>query len=108
MKTATQTIGCVDSATDILGNKWTPQLLRFFLNEDSVRFCQIQDLVGGINPRTLCARLDQLEQNGIIVKQQAATGGRSEYALTSKGRDLLPVLQTMENWSSKYPVSVTS
>jgi DNA-binding HxlR family transcriptional regulator len=108
MKTATQTIGCVDSATEILGNKWTPQLLRFFLNEESVRFCQIQDLVGGINPRTLCARLDQLEQSGVIVKQLAASGGRSEYMLTDKGRDLLPVLQSMEDWSSKYPDTATA
>ena len=108
MKTVTETIGCVDSATDILGNKWTPQLLRYFLNEETVRFCQIQDLVGGINPRTLCARLDQLEQQGIIVKQPAATGSRSEYALTDKGRDLLPVLQSMEDWSSKYPELVSA
>lgn len=108
MNTMSDTIGCVDSATDILGNKWTPQLLRYFLNEDSVRFCQIQDLVGGINPRTLCARLDQLEQQGIIVKQPAASGSRSEYTLTDKGRDLLPVLQSMEDWSSKYPIPVSA
>ena len=108
MSTAAKTVGCVDSATDILGNKWTPQLLRYFLNEETVRFCQIQDLVGGINPRTLCARLDQLEQQGIIVKQPAATGGRNEYTLTAKGRDLLPVLRTMEDWSTKYPVAITA
>lgn len=103
MKTTRQTIGCVDSATAILGNKWTPQLLRYFINEESVRFCQIQDLVGGINPRTLCARLEQLESEGIIVKQLAEEGSRCVYQLTDKGRDLLPVLQSMQQWSSKYP-----
>lgn len=103
MKTAQQTIGCVDSATAILGNKWTPQLLRYFINEETVRFCQIQDLVGGINPRTLCARLEQLEAEGIIVKEQTNDGGRCVYSLTDKGRDLLPVLQTMQSWSDKYP-----
>ncbi|MFZ2544408.1 MAG: helix-turn-helix domain-containing protein [Candidatus Saccharimonadales bacterium] len=108
MENASNTIGCVDSATAILGNKWTPQLLRYFLNEDSVRFCQIQDLVGGINPRTLCARLDQLESEGIIVKTTASENGRSVYQLTNKGRDLLPVLQTMQYWSSKYPTLETA
>lgn len=103
MKTAQETIGCVDSATAILGNKWTPQLLRYFINEESVRFCQIQELVGGINPRTLCARLEQLESAGIIVKQSNIDGARSAYQLTDKGRDLLPVLQSMQSWSSKYP-----
>ncbi len=100
--TANPTIGCIKAATLILGDKWTPQLLRFFINEDVVRFCQIQDLVGGINPRTLSARLDQLEAQGIITKLHTAAGNRCEYSLTHKGRDLLPVLQSMEQWSQKY------
>lgn len=95
-------IGCIKAATAILGDKWTPQLLRFFINEEVVRFCQIQDLVGGINPRTLSARLDHLEEEGIIIKLQNSGNSRCEYTLTNKGRDLLPVLQTMEEWSRKY------
>ena len=102
MKTASK-IGCVDSATAILGNKWTPQLLRYFINEESVRFCQIQELVGGINPRTLCARLEQLEDAGIISKETSGESNRCVYNLTDKGRDLMPVLQSMQAWSSKYP-----
>lgn len=103
--TASLKIGSVDSATIILGNKWTPQLLRYFLNEGSVRFCQIQDLVGGINPRTLCARLEQLEDTGIITKKHTPECSRSVYELTDKGRDLLPVLDSMQAWSSKYPTT---
>lgn len=106
MKTASEAIGCVDSATVILGNKWTPQLLRYFINEESVRFCQIQELVGGINPRTLCARLEQLEEQGIITKQHTDESNRCVYQLTNKGHDLLPVLQSMQAWSSKYPESL--
>lgn len=95
-------IGCIKAATAVLGDKWTPQLLRFFINEEVVRFCQIQDLVGGINPRTLSARLDHLENEGIIMKLQNSSNSRCEYALTPKGKDLLPILRTMEEWSAKY------
>lgn len=95
-------VGCIKSATEIIGDKWTPQLLRFFLNEDTVRFCQIQDLVGGINPRTLSARLAQLEEQGIITKTYPHSSTRCDYSLTDKGRDLLPVLHAMESWSTKY------
>lgn len=102
MNLASQQVGCIDAATAVLGDKWTPQLLRFFLNEDSVRFCQIQDLVGGINPRTLSARLAHLEEQGIIIKLYPHNANRCEYGLTAKGRDLLPVLQSMQDWSSKY------
>lgn len=102
MQVATETIGCVKAATRILGDKWTPQLLRFFVNEESVRFCQIQDLVEGINPRTLSARLDTLEQEGIIEKVVPAAKSRCEYRLTDKGRALTPILHDMQAWSQRY------
>ena len=95
-------IGCVKAATDILGDKWTPQLLRFFFDEETVRFCKIQELTGGINPRTLSARLDQLEQQGIIERAYIHSNTRCEYSLTDKGRDLLPILQSMQTWSAQY------
>ena len=79
------TIGCVKEATRILGDKWTPQLLRFFVNEEVVRFCQLQDLTEGINPRTLSARLDSLEKEGIIEKVSHTDSSRCEYRLTQKG-----------------------
>ena len=101
MTVATTQIGCIKAATEILGDKWTPQLLRFFINEETVRFCQIQDLVGGINPRTLSARLTQLEDHDIITKNFTSSS-RCEYQLTEKSRDLLPVLHSMEEWSNKY------
>lgn len=94
-------IGCVKAATSILGDKWTPQLLRFIANEGKVRFCHLQDLVDGINPRTLSARLDSLEKNGIIEKSPT-TSSRCEYGLTLKGRDLIPVLDEMWLWGDKY------
>jgi len=100
-----ETIGCVKAATRILGDKWTPQLLRFFVNEQSVRFCQIQDLVNGINPRTLSARLDTLEKEGIIEKIQPTERGRCEYRLTQKGKELTPILRDMQAWSDRYAAS---
>jgi DNA-binding HxlR family transcriptional regulator len=102
MQTVVQPVGCVKAATEILGDKWTPQLLRFFVNEEIVRFCQLQDLVGGINPRTLSARLISLEESEIIQKVTTESSSRCEYRLTPKGRDLLPILLDMQIWSEKY------
>lgn len=98
----TTTIGCVKAATRILGDKWTPQLLRFLVNEETVRFCQIQDLVDGINPRTLSARLDGLEKEGIIEKVKTPDTSRCEYRLTTKGKQLTPILRDMQSWGEHY------
>lgn len=102
MTALTTQVGCVKAATEILGDKWTPQLLRYFINNEVVRFCQLQDMVGGINPRTLSARLVELEQHGIINKLQYDASSRCEYVLSNKGKDLLPILKDMETWSAKY------
>jgi DNA-binding HxlR family transcriptional regulator len=99
---STEKIGNVKAATRILGDKWTPQLLRYFVNEEVVRFCQIQDLVDGINPRTLSARLDYLEREGIITKNATTSESRCEYRLSEKGLELVPILQSMQAWSDRY------
>jgi DNA-binding HxlR family transcriptional regulator len=99
---STEKIGNVKEATRILGDKWTPQLLRYFVNEEVVRFCQIQDLVDGINPRTLSARLDYLEREGIITKNATTSESRCEYRLSEKGLELVPILQSMQAWSDRY------
>lgn len=98
----TEQIGCVKAATDILGDKWTPILLRYFLNEDEVRFCQLQELVGGINPRTLSARLDHLEHTNVIERITKREHSHCTYRLTKKGKALLPILQDMHQWSETY------
>jgi DNA-binding HxlR family transcriptional regulator len=95
------TIGTIEAATDVLGDKWTPRLLKYFVATPRVRFCQLQDMAGDINPRTLSARLVKLEKAGIIVKRPTSAS-RCEYELTSKGRDLLPILLKMHDWSVKY------
>lgn len=93
---------CVAATTKILGDKWTPMLL-FALADAPKRFCQLQDDAGGINPRTLSARLDMLERAEIVKRSVfPEVPPRVEYALTEKGRDLLPVIQSMITWANEH------
>ena len=95
-------IGCIASAMQIIGNKWTALILRD-LYSGPKRFSQLEKSVGNINPRTLSQRLDDLEQQNIITKQSfGEVPPRIEYTLTAKGNDLLPVLQQMAAWGEKY------
>ena len=93
---------CVAAAAAVLSSKWTPQLI-YALSHGVQRFCSLQKEVGGVNPRTLSARLDELERAGIIAKTTyASVPPRVEYSLTAKGHDLLPILHTMADWGDKY------
>ncbi len=95
-------IGCIASAMEIIGNKWTALILRDLCGGPK-RFGELEKSVGSINPRTLSQRLDDLEQHGIVTKQSyAEVPPRIEYTLTQKGRDLVPVLKQMAAWGNKY------
>jgi DNA-binding HxlR family transcriptional regulator len=94
--------GCIASAMKIIGNKWTALLLRDLFGGPK-RFGELERSLAGISPRTLSQRLDDLERCGIILKrayQEAPP--RTEYSLTGKGNDLVPVLQQMAAWGTKY------
>ena len=95
-------IGCIASALNILGQKWTALVIRD-LFEGPKRFSELEKSVEGVNPRTLSQRLDALEEHGIVTrKTYAEVPPRCEYTLTDKGRDLVPILRQMAAWGDKY------
>jgi DNA-binding HxlR family transcriptional regulator len=95
-------VGCVAAAMAIIGTKWTALILRDLAGGPK-RFGELEKSVGGINPRTLSQRLDELEAQKIITKTSySEVPPRIEYTLTPKGLDLIPVLRQMATWGTKY------
>lgn len=95
-------VGCIASAMEIIGNKWTALILRDLAGGPK-RFGELEKSVGSINPRTLSQRLDALERCEIVTRQSfAEVPPRIEYTLTRKGEDLVPVLRQMAEWGVKY------
>ncbi len=96
-------LGCIQAAAHILGDKWTPLIVGELAKAGTLRFCALQDKAGGVNPRTLSARLDWLEKEKILTKKTfTEVPPRCEYSLTKKGHALMPALQEMAAWSKKY------
>ncbi len=94
-------VGCIAFASKILGDKWTPLIIKN-LYSGKLRFSQLHQATT-INPRTLSARLDFLEQTQIISRTMyAQIPPRVEYELTAKGLDLIPILKSMAEWGEKY------
>ena len=73
-----------------LGRKWTLLILRdmAFLNLN--RFGQILRNNPGLTPRVLSRRLDQMEQEGLVVR--VAGKDTVTYRLTSRGEDAVYIL----------------
>src|ERR671920_2512873 len=87
---------------DIVCGKWTLLLVRE-LAEGRSRFCELERSLAGISPRTLSLRLRALEEEGIVERSTfPAVPPRVEYALTEKGRALIPIIEGMRTYGEHW------
>jgi DNA-binding HxlR family transcriptional regulator len=87
---------------DIVCGKWTLLVIRD-LAEGRSRFCELERSLDGISPRTLSLRLRALEEEGILERRTfAEVPPRVEYALTEKGRALVPIIESMRTYGREW------
>lgn len=98
--------GCCpfQEAIDLLSRRHAMTIIWLLQQEEPRRFNQIKRAID-INPVTLTQRLNELEQAGILSRKTFnETPPRVEYALTAKGRDLVPLMDQLSKWARKHPV----
>src|SRR5438874_11505686 len=92
----------VCATAEIVCGKWTLLLVRD-LSEGRSRFCELERSLAGISPRTLSLRLRALEEEGIVERKTfPEVPPRVEYALTEKGRALLPLIEDMRSFGREW------
>ncbi len=96
-------LGCpVARTAELIGNKWTPLILRD-LATGQMRFSQLERSLAGISPKTLSERLKKLEEADVLTRHcYAEVPPRVEYTLTTKGTALLPVIETMREFGRTW------
>jgi DNA-binding HxlR family transcriptional regulator len=86
----------------IVCGKWTLLVIRD-LAEGRSRFCELERSLHGISPRTLSLRLRALEEEGVVERQTfPEVPPRVEYALTTKGRALVPLIEDMRAYGLEW------
>ena len=87
---------------EIVCGKWTLLIIRD-LAEGRSRFCELERSLRGISPRTLSLRLRALEEEGIVARRTfSEVPPRVEYALTEKGRALVPIVEDMRAYGRRW------
>jgi DNA-binding HxlR family transcriptional regulator len=87
---------------DIVCGKWTLLVIRDLADGRS-RFCELERSLQGISPRTLSLRLRALEEEGIVARETfPEVPPRVEYALTEKGRALVPLIEDMRTYGERW------
>jgi DNA-binding HxlR family transcriptional regulator len=87
---------------EVVCGKWTLLVIRD-LAEGSSRFCELERSLEGISPRTLSLRLRALEEEGIVERHTfPEVPPRVEYALTEKGKALVPLVEDMRRYGTRW------
>jgi len=93
--------GAVESARKI-GNRWRLIVVRYLL-ERPMRFNELLKVACGIDPKTLSRVLKYLAGEKIIRRDVLGTQPFTvRYALTEKGEQLRPVMQSLKAWGEAW------
>ncbi|MFF2480722.1 winged helix-turn-helix transcriptional regulator [Paenibacillus sp. NPDC058071] len=91
-----------EAATDVLGKKWTGLIIRVLLGGPK-RFKDIKGQIADMSDKMLTDRMKELEAQGIVKRTVfPEMPVRIEYELTEKGRELQPVIESIQKWGEQW------
>lgn len=91
----------VEKTLKVIGKKYSALIIRDLLTGKK-RFGELLTSLSGISPRTLSARLDELEKDKVIKRKVfPVIPLHVEYRLTQRGTDLHEILEQMSKWGQK-------
>jgi len=89
-------------ALDIIGQKWKLPIMWYLFQNDFTRYNELKRKVKGITNMMLTKSLKELEEHNLIVRTQYETiPPKVEYALTERGKALLPALNELSLWGEE-------
>lgn len=102
METTIQDERCpVEAVSEIIGRKWVSLIFRDLAGGPK-RFGELEHSIKA-SPRILSMRLQELESEGLILRQVfAEVPPRTEYSLTERGQLLIPVVDAMRQAGKNF------
>lgn len=87
---------------ELIGGKWKP-LIIWYLAENTMRFSELKRALPNITQKMLTQQLRALEESGLVNRHiYAEIPPKVEYSLTSAGKSLLPILETLRQWGVNF------
>lgn len=89
-------------ALEIIGQKWKLPIMWYLFDNDFIRYNELKRKVNGITNMMLTKSLKELEEHNLILRIQYETiPPKVEYALTERGKALLPALKELSIWGEE-------
>ncbi|HBZ64000.1 MAG TPA: transcriptional regulator [Lachnospiraceae bacterium] len=87
----------------IFGGKWKSRIICVLSANEKLRYSEIRREMYNITDAVLAATLKDLIEDGIIArKSYDEIPPKVEYSLTQKGRTIVPILQSICQWSGVF------
>lgn len=91
--------GGVAAVLGILVGKWKPIIIYHILENEVLRFSELQRLITDISKKMLTMQLRELGYHNIIHRKvYAQVPPKVEYSITEYGKGLKPLLMAMHEW----------
>lgn len=88
---------------DVFGGKWKSRIICVLADKEFLRYSMIRREMCNITDAVLATTLKELIRDGIVKrKQYDEIPPRVEYSLTEKGKSVVPILQSICQWSEIY------
>ena len=89
-------------AFNVFSGKWNLPILAILSENDNIRYNELKRRLHGITGTTLTNSLRDLIEYGIIHREQYnEVPPRVEYSLTSSGRELVPLIESVVEWGQR-------
>jgi DNA-binding HxlR family transcriptional regulator len=89
-------------AFHVISGKWNLPILAILSENDNIRYNELKRRLHGITGTTLTNALRDLIEYGIIHREQYnELPPRVEYSLTSSGRELVPLIESVVEWGQR-------
>jgi DNA-binding HxlR family transcriptional regulator len=92
----------VRNVLDRVGDKWSILIISMLGENGTMRFNQLNQVIGNISQKMLTVTLRTLEADGLVLRTMyPEIPPRVEYSLTPLGQSLLPAIESLRQWATE-------
>lgn len=90
------------TAIQVIEGRWKPMICRRLAESGLLGFGELRRAIPGVAAKVLRQQLRQMEAAGLISRSVRSAPLRVRYRLTSHGRTLGPVFETLWSWGTLH------
>lgn len=88
---------------ELFGGKWNSRIICVLATLGTLRYSELRKEMGNITDAVLASTLKGLIANGIVLrKSYDEIPPRVEYSLSEKGQSVVPILQSICQWTGLF------